>query len=233
MPNVTRASGVRLDVPESVRVDDAAIRPRPAAPRRGTRAFEARSLPLAPAAAAAEHAEVLAALQQQELQLVDAVQLETTAPPAAGPGGSWRGRAEPEPPLVTLSLDLAPDQGAVALVEQDGCYSWKLPLPEPAAPAAAAVRGPAAEPPAPGRVPIRRRHAPAAGRRGRGRGAWSAADACAGPGTGLRLPLRHAAGARDGDEVPGAQRPPGLVNMADDDPNRGRRSPTRPICRCR
>ncbi len=81
-----------------------------------------------PGAAAApvgsEHADFLAALAAQEMTIVDEVELQAGAETAA----ASRGRAGvPQSESAKIELDLAQDEGAVILLEQDGLYSWQLP----------------------------------------------------------------------------------------------------------
>jgi hypothetical protein len=73
---------------------------------------------------------VLAALQDQELELVDALPIEPAAATGGGPpGGRRRGRPGPAPAsqAVELRLPVQGNEGAVVLLEQDGVYRWKLP----------------------------------------------------------------------------------------------------------
>lgn len=127
MPVIERPSGVRVTVPDSLRV----AKPPPAGPRRRG----SLDSPLVPDDAASSWAEasvLLSALETQQIQVVDAVPLEP-APGAATAGGPvGRRRRGPVVPVaprqsVELSLPIQADEHAVVLLEQDGVYRWKLP----------------------------------------------------------------------------------------------------------
>lgn len=85
-------------------------------------------MPTDAASASAEAAVLLAALQEQRIELFDAVPLEPA--PATGPAGRRRrGPALAVPPrqTVELSLPIQAHEQAIVLLEQDGVYRWKLP----------------------------------------------------------------------------------------------------------
>lgn len=63
---------------------------------------------------------LLDALADQDLELVEPVEL---VPPRPAPGRRAPSRAA----TVSLDLDVAPEESAVILLEQDGFYSWQLP----------------------------------------------------------------------------------------------------------
>lgn len=71
--------------------------------------------------AEAIHAELVESLRQNDFRFVDEVQI--TPKPQRALDRDIAATAEP----VRIGVDVAPDEAAVVLVEQDGCYSWHLP----------------------------------------------------------------------------------------------------------
>jgi hypothetical protein len=126
MALVERASGLVVDLPDTVSVGEMA---RAAPPSRRRASPGDPAVPHSAATAAAETDVVVAALQGQELELVDALPLEPTAAKAGPPGGRRRGRpgTAQGPQTVELRLPVQPDERAVVLLEQDGVYHWKFP----------------------------------------------------------------------------------------------------------
>ncbi|HEU4628331.1 MAG TPA: CHAT domain-containing protein [Gemmatimonadaceae bacterium] len=138
MPQIDRANGVQLTLPDGVRVTSLGTADAPpagappagapgAARRAAARARGTGRLPTAPIpmpdaddGGAGPDDPLVASLRAQELTLVDA--LEIAAPPApparrGGPGGS----------AGELAVEVAEGEGAVVLFEQDGLYTWQLP----------------------------------------------------------------------------------------------------------
>src|SRR5438132_391139 len=130
-----RPSGLMIGASEAVEVNDVAGVSGPSATgRRHTRAFEPSPLPLGSAEAAAEGAEVVRAFAEQELALLDAVHLSIRRNAGAGSGPARRTSAMPESGAdVTFDVGLAPTEDAVVLLEQDGYYTWQLPVRAPSA----------------------------------------------------------------------------------------------------
>lgn len=127
MALIERPSGLLVDLPEGLVVGKMAS-PRPAGRRRATPADPA--VPSDAQSAAAETAVVIAALQDQQMELVDALPLQ----PAAGltprpPGGAQRARGPSVAARQTVEVrvPIKADEHAVVLLEQDGVYHWKLP----------------------------------------------------------------------------------------------------------
>lgn len=125
MAEITRPSGVRIDIGESFRIQES----EPIARRGAPKGLPRRPVPL-PAAGSPQQGsdELLAALAKLDLEIVDVVQLEPTTEGTPLPGR--RRAAEtplPSSATTTLSIDLPQDDNAVVLIEQDGVYSWNLP----------------------------------------------------------------------------------------------------------
>lgn len=122
MPTIIRLSGVRVTTDETI---VASAAPEIPTRRRGrsrglgetvSSTAEARN------SNAGEYDALLAALVEQEMMIVDEVELqpEPSAPPR-------RRGAVAAPPEAALELDLAADEDAVVLLEQEGFYSWHFP----------------------------------------------------------------------------------------------------------
>lgn len=127
MALIERSSGLLVDLPETLSIGTMAS---PVRTREMPAAAADPAVPDDAARAAAETAVVVAALQDQEMELVDTLPLQpaTPAPSGAPPGRSRaRGPADPAPETVELRLPLQTDEHAVVLVEQYGVYHWKLP----------------------------------------------------------------------------------------------------------
>jgi hypothetical protein len=108
-----------------------------------------------------EEEAIVDALEDQQLDLVDAIPL-TVSPAAAAPAHLRRQRGEAVPTAgageIDITVPLGPDENAVVLVERDGVYEWNLlgaegtaPLPLAAGPARR-KRGKEAVTPAPART---------------------------------------------------------------------------------
>lgn len=159
MATQRRASGVTLDTRGAATVLPALrIRRMPtgalaAAPAGGK---GRRRAPAAPAPVMSEEEAVVNAMQEQQLDLLDAIPLSFTAPaaPAAGRRRAGAGAAPPPQAEVELAVPLREGELAVVLVDQGGVYEWKLSGAEraveaaPATPARrrGAARGAAAAP---------------------------------------------------------------------------------------
>jgi CHAT domain/Ternary complex associated domain 7 len=123
MARIERSSGLVVDLPETLSVGEMA---RPAPPTRRRASPGDPAVPHTAATAAAETDVVLAALSEQELELVDALPLRPRDTGAGAPGRRRRAPA-PSPATVELRLPVEANERAVVLLEQDGVYHWKLP----------------------------------------------------------------------------------------------------------
>jgi hypothetical protein len=175
MPETQRPSGLTIHTPDTFRIAELAL---PGARRRRPTRISSGLIPIPSAGGTGEDTDaLLAAMEQQQMQVVDRLELQPTAEPT-GPTGRRRAGTAPVPESQTIAVDvdLAGTEGAVLLVEQDGMYSWHMPAstepmapPPAAAPAASTRRGVRAG--APGkrasfRIEIRAEHVPGApGRR--------------------------------------------------------------------
>lgn len=133
-----RLSGVRVQYPDTFRITEPTP---PAGARR--RAAGDPLLATDPGEQAAEHDALLAALAGQGMQHVDTIPLAPTVAPTDRTGRRARGApAVAARQSVELDVDLAEDEAAVVLVEQDGLYSWRWPTTvEPAPPATRSRKG--------------------------------------------------------------------------------------------
>lgn len=114
MQTIPRSTGVRVTIPDSWAVETAE------APPRRTRGLPRKFGPVSmPGATPIAASELVAALQSQDMTLVDQIELQSS-PPGAGERRGNRNSGE-------LEVDLASDEGAVMLLEQDGMFSWHLP----------------------------------------------------------------------------------------------------------
>jgi hypothetical protein len=141
MPELVRPSGIVITHPDSLTIDEAEA---PIAPPGGaTRGKPARGA--AHGGPPADEAQALiAALRSQDMTIADQFEIAAPpAPPAAATRGATRGSARAPAPSVQASVPLAPDEGAVILVEQGGEYRWHLPEREatPRGAARGATRG--------------------------------------------------------------------------------------------
>ena len=142
MPTITRNSGLRITVPPTHKITDIVI---PTTQHRRARAFGSTPLPADPVSAELANEAVIEALQEQEMELIDKVEI---APVPAPPAGRRRRPTAPTAPtqdIAEIEVDLAPHEDAVVLLEQDGMYSWSFPtevVTERARPAGGGVRQP-------------------------------------------------------------------------------------------
>lgn len=175
MEQVTRASGVVVQVPEGLAVTDAT--PRPAGRRRGGAPRRAIVDAPPPRHDGDELSAVVAGLEADDMTVLDIIPLGTTVERTAPTGRRRRGAAPPPaaPGDTALTVPLEPGEDAVVLVEQDGLYTWHFPdpAPTPAGTAAHRRRGGAAVSRPAGRavftIPLAATQTPAARRR---RGGW-------------------------------------------------------------
>ena len=150
MPETTRASGLKITAPETFDIATGAVAavPRARQPRSGGAPTRSRFRPVPMPAAHSPTGEMdalVAALQSQEMQLVDAVELQPRLEPTPSTGIRRRGAAAvPTTQSAKLELNVAPGEDAVVLVEQEGVYSWVLPARRDPA-AGARRRGPGGE----------------------------------------------------------------------------------------
>ena len=152
MPNVSRPSGIVVFHPSSVDISDTPDTSPPSVRGGGTRDRTRRRRdgrddvrPTATGEAGDdETAALIAALAEQELDLVDS--FEVAPPESARTRGGTRGGvgeiAAGE--TVEVAVPLEEGEDAVVLVEQDGEYRWQLPTAASTAAAATRTRGGAA-----------------------------------------------------------------------------------------
>ncbi len=142
MPVVTRANGaLQVDAPPTYRVSEPALTDTGQAQRGAGRQRPTGPISLPSTASAIEGDELIAALGQQELELVDHLVLEPAPEPRPSRAGREpRTRRTPSRQTVRLTLDVDAREDGVVLIEQDGVYTWNLPdqaaareLPAPAA----------------------------------------------------------------------------------------------------
>lgn len=114
MKIVARPSGVQVNVSEDCIVNDLA-----AAPGRRHGRPTAAFLPLS------DERLLMAALEGNDFEVVDALSLERGA--AYGTRRSARAREVQEPETMEIEVPVGEDDGAVMLVEQDGVYTWQFP----------------------------------------------------------------------------------------------------------
>jgi hypothetical protein len=124
MPTFSRSSGVRVTTSNAIAVGE--ISTDASMPRRGRsrRLFSPVPMPGAAEGADVEGADLLSALAAQEITIVDEVQLQPSL--EAVPPTRRRGGGPSEAESATIELDLAADEEAMVLLEQDGFYSWHL-----------------------------------------------------------------------------------------------------------
>lgn len=136
---INRSSGLRVTLPEGFTLSGS-----PAAAARGpiVRGPTGRLPPLmpmpGPTAAAATANQVAAAMEDQDMVLVDTLPLVA----APTPRGATRAAVAGEVQEVAIDVDLAPDESAAVLIEQDGFYAWHFgSRGTPPPPPPSAVRG--------------------------------------------------------------------------------------------
>src|SRR5262245_15951889 len=109
MQRIPRSTGVRVTIPESWTVETG--EPPPRRTRGLPRTFG--PVPMPGTVATIGAGDLIAALQSQNLKLADQIELRSS-PPGTGTRGGTSGE---------LEVDLAPDENAVVLLEQDGMFS--------------------------------------------------------------------------------------------------------------
>jgi len=121
MPSLELAAGsLRVTFPESYDVEPP---PRPDAARRRDQPLDAAAWAGRVGPTSAVSSALLEAFAGQSLDLVQRVDLVPVTPAShAGAGG----RQPSRPGTIQLALDLARDENAVVLLEQDGLFSWLL-----------------------------------------------------------------------------------------------------------
>ena len=141
MPTVMRSSGVTVVTPDTLAVAGAAAAPPPAGGRRRRPPAGGPAAVTAPTPPSPETEAILASMTDQDMEVLDQVEILPTVEPTPPTGRRARGApAVPASGTVELSVDLAPGEDAVVLLEQDGVYSWQLPDVQ-ATPARRARRG--------------------------------------------------------------------------------------------
>lgn len=137
MATHARSNRIVLDVPDNITIEDLA----PAEPprRRARAALPKGPVPLPGAGGGAPTKDpIVAALSAQDLDLIDAFAMNVAQP---------RGRrVAPAPSRLTFTGDEQDD--AIALLEQDGIYSWRYPTSAETAAPHGTRRGPVQERPA-------------------------------------------------------------------------------------
>lgn len=123
---VLRASGAKVSKPVALAAG------RASAARRGAKRVARVRAATGAAGADAGRDVLLQALASQELTATHEFTIAPTRPAA----GARRSLAARRPAALDLAVDVAPNESAVILVEQDGEYSWHFPLERPARPAA-------------------------------------------------------------------------------------------------
>src|SRR5687768_15669689 len=121
MQTIRRSPGVRVTIPETWVVETAD------SPRPRTRGVPARAfgpVPMPTTATGTTVTDLVAALEAQEMTVVDHIELR--AAPSA-PQTRREAAGEPISDSATLEVDLAHDENAVVLLEQDGMFSWNFP----------------------------------------------------------------------------------------------------------
>ena len=124
MPTITRNSGLRITVPTTHEVSDIVI---PTAQRRRKRAFGSTPLPADAISAELANEAVIEALQDQDMELVDRVEIAPVPMAPAGRKRRPRKSASTTQGLAEIQVELAPHEDAVLLLEQEGMYSWSFP----------------------------------------------------------------------------------------------------------
>ena len=115
MALITRTSGLNIEIPEGFVLKETG------SAYSGTRAT--RHTPGTPLGEAEAPPQLIEALADQDMQLLDSVTIDVVPEFA----GRLR-KAHPEHRTVEMSVtDISADEGAVILIEQDGVYSWHLP----------------------------------------------------------------------------------------------------------
>src|SRR5436309_3301394 len=128
MPETTRPSGLKITAPETFDITTEAVAavPRGRQPQRGGTPPRSRFRPIPMPAASSPAGEtdaLVAALESQEMHLVDTVELQPRLEPTPSDGTRRRGApAVPATQTARLELDLPPGEEAVVLVEQEGVY---------------------------------------------------------------------------------------------------------------
>lgn len=117
MPSTVLPGGIRIDVPEGVQVFDRAADGRRRATRRG------------PGGAPAAVDSVEESLTNSGFEVTRAIDLDARNAPAPRAGR----RAGPAQARVTVNVSLDATQQAALLLEEDGFYSWQLPVAVPQA----------------------------------------------------------------------------------------------------
>jgi hypothetical protein len=125
MPTSSRSSGIRVTTSDAIAVAESTPDLPPQRRGRSGRLFGPVAMPGTTATPSGiEHSDFLAALSAQGMTIVDEVELQASA--EAAPARRGRAAAPPSE-SARIELDLAQDEGAVVLLEQDGLYSWQLP----------------------------------------------------------------------------------------------------------
>lgn len=123
MPTVTRPSGLVITIPDTYTVasSERAIR------RSGLSRPTVIPLSSETQETMAEINPLLQAMQRQDMELLDHVELEPTMESTAASGTRRTGApAIPQKQQAELAVDTADDEQAVVLLQQDGMYSWKF-----------------------------------------------------------------------------------------------------------
>src|SRR5689334_6729469 len=125
MPTRSRSSGVRVTTSDAIAVGEPSSDVPTLKRGRSGRLFGPVQMPGATGGIGSERTDFLEALAAQDMVIVDDVELEPTPDAVSHSRGHAAAPAKSE--SATIELDLAADEGAVILLEQDGLYSWQLP----------------------------------------------------------------------------------------------------------
>jgi hypothetical protein len=118
MPTVERPNGIRVSFPDTMALTDAPP------PRGRTRTFRDFAPPSEPSPLSEELIDSLSAM---DLQLLDTVPLHTLAEPSDSTvRRSPTAEQIPSTQEIELEADVGAGERAVALIEQDGLYSWSF-----------------------------------------------------------------------------------------------------------
>lgn len=144
MPTIPRPSGLVITIPDTYNVASSER----AIVRSGLSRPTIIPLSGETAETAGEVDPLLQAMQLEDMQLFDRVDLQPTMESTAPTGVRRAGApAVPQKQQADLAVDVADDEDAVVLLQQDGIYSWKFATPEISeVTGAAASRGGAPQP---------------------------------------------------------------------------------------
>lgn len=118
------SKGLHVTIPESYEFVETTALQRRRRKRSRRQSFRAGPVPQADNDVAAETDELLGALEDQQVELFDDIEIRAIKPRSKR---DRRGRLRKPTEKVKIDVELSPDEAAVLLLEQDGVYSWELP----------------------------------------------------------------------------------------------------------